>query len=163
MSAPHSVHPDLFEILEAATRTPREYCFATRAEATTLRHRLYTARRKLAHAGHALAPAFDTLSITVPRERVRSAPTRETLVQGQSEWYWCIGEGVIYTSLRFQIDEHVAAAGAPPTEPPPPLPQQTSAAGYVPPPRPSAQRESTGDILDDVMGKAQRATERKDG
>lgn len=169
MSAPSGIHPDLFDILNNAVRAPHEYKFKSKSEATTLRHRLYTVRRKLAAAQHPMSPAFDTLSISVPKER-------PSATDGTSEWYWTIGEGVIYSNLRAQIEAHSAAAapllaaGEPTLESgaatslAPSQPEQSShetdaaMAGFIPTPRPLAERESTSVILDD-LAKANGARE----
>lgn len=169
------VSPHLYRILHGAIKAPMEYAFETKSAATTARHKLYTARRKLARQGDPLSAAFDLLSITAPQERQRADGSG-------TEWYWRIGESVLHDTMQAQLEAQCEEHGIDPmsldrqpefgprpsiplapaqvydtdANAPPPLPEHSShetdkaMAGYVPPPRPLDQRESTSSILDEM-------------
>lgn len=109
------MQPNLFRIFRAAIDAPCEYAFPTRKEATRARYQLYTARRKFSRTGHPLVPAFEVVSITMPQERPRADGSG-------TEWYWRIGESLIFEKMQAQLEAHCAAHGIDPSSYDPPSP-----------------------------------------
>lgn len=153
------VPPNLYRVLHGAMKAPMEYAFATRSAATTARHRLYAARRRLARQGDPLSPAFDLLSITAPAERPKADGTG-------TEWFWRIGESVLHDALESQLEAQCKAQGIDITtldpvrqasfDPQPSIPLAPMTPpidpkqSFVPVPRPVGERETTVSILDEM-------------
>lgn len=162
--------PFIYRILASAQSAAKEYAFATKAEAIRARHSVYSARKKFRRTGHPLVPAFDMLTITMPRERARA--------NGEgTEWYWRIGENVIFETMQAQLEAQCVADGidptsfdppmeaGPPLEPAPSIPLAPSRVrdDWRPSePRAEAQRESTSSILDEMASASARKREDSD-
>lgn len=113
------IQPNLFRILRSALDRPMEYVFPTSAAATRARAELNRARKKFRSTGHPFVPAFDTLILTGPRER----PCAPRADGSTTEWYWRIGENLIFEEMQAQLEAHCVANGIDPSSYDPPSPQ----------------------------------------
>lgn len=162
MTQPQSqgVPPNLYRVLKGALKAPMECPFPTKSAATTMRHRLYSARRRLARQGDPLSAAFDTLSITAPAER--------ELADGTKQWFFRIGESVLNDTLEKALEEHCAKHGIDPMsldpvanfDPQPSIPlAPTQVRDDWMPVRSAHERIAPGDVIDDILGSGKK----KDG